>query len=138
MTDEKIIKDAQYRKGLGIAWFNSNNGAVEMVKLDHALGIFNQQPIIIKKGKTKIVKKIVTLEDRLDFWQDRMLKKYDEFYSTIVANIGTTYSAPETIARINSATTIEELKSIWITLSESERYDATILKAKEILKKKLK
>ena len=31
---EKIMKDAQYRKGLSIAFFNATNAAVEMVKLE--------------------------------------------------------------------------------------------------------
>ena len=41
MEQDKLIKDAQYRKGLSIAFFNATNNATEIAKL---LALLQKQP----------------------------------------------------------------------------------------------
>ena len=120
MADAKTIKDAQWRKGLGIAWFNATNSAITLVSTNPKM-------------------KSWTIDEQLEnvnVVRDYFLKEYNTYYSEVLANIGANYNASETIARMNNSKDMKELKSIWISLSEDERRDVEILKVKAALKLK--
>jgi hypothetical protein len=116
MNNDQIIRDAQYRKGLSIAYFNATNAAIELVKLE--------------EHKTDEERR-----NRLAFWRNWLLEEHKTYYATVIANIGTNYSASESIAKLRATTTVAELKSVWLSLSEDERHDAEILKVKDEMKK---
>lgn len=120
MSDEKIIKDAQYRKGLSIAFFNATNAAIALVSSHH----FDKQ-----SDSKSLVLRVCEI-------RDYFLNEHKEYYSTVIANVGSNFNASETIARMNNTKNMKELKSLWLSLSEDERNDESILKVKELLKKK--
>lgn len=117
MTDENVIKNAQYRKNLSIAFFNATNSAIELVKTDY-----------IKD--TDLKKFIVD-------WRDWFLEEHKKYYAETIANIGGNYNTTNTIAKLGTAKNVEELKTIWLNLSEDERRDPEIFKATQDLKNKL-
>jgi len=116
-VDDKILKDAQYRKGLSIAFFNATNAAVEFAKINGLAGVLDPRKFIAD-------------------WRDWFLEEHKNYYATVIANVGQNYKAVDTIAKLNKTTNIEELKVIWLSLSEDERRDGEILKVKATLKKK--
>lgn len=121
MNDEKIIKDAQYRKGLSIAFFNATNNATEIVKM-----IYQEHP---QSANEQIIKDI-------SFWRDWLLEEHKTYYATVIANIGANYKAEDSIAKLKKTKTLEELRTAWLQLSEDERRDGDIKKVANELKKK--
>jgi len=115
--NEKILKDAQFRKGLSIAFFNSTNSAISLVS--------NWK----YRSKKDAIKEVVKL-------REFFLKEHAKYYANTIAMVGLTYNPKEVIKRMKMAKTLEELGSLWITLSEDERRDETIVKVKNELKKK--
>jgi hypothetical protein len=113
--DEKLIKDAQYRKGLSIAFFNATNNATEIVKLE---GVANPKD----------------LTNRITFYRDWLLDEHKKYYTTVIANVGLPFDINKTIERLNQTKNMEELKSLWIALSQDERDNVEILKVKDQLK----
>jgi hypothetical protein len=113
---DEAIKSAQFRKNLSIAFFNSTNSAIEMVKL-------------LPKKKT-ISKK--TFEK----WRDYFLEEHKKYYAEVMAKIGVSYKASESIEKLRATKTLEELKSAWTMLSADERADAEIRKVVFELKAK--
>ena len=116
MNDEKLIKDAQYRKGLSIAFFNAINSAVALLSTDKEY--YTQDE----------------LKERIVELRDWFLEEHRNYYATVIANVGVAYHAEETIKRLKTAENFDQLKSTWISLSEDERRDGEILKVKEELK----
>ena len=119
-TDEKILKDAQYRKGLGIGFFNATNSAITLVAANRIPGDIQTDEQLIER-----VAKI----------RDVFIEQHKEYYANVIANVGAKYIASETIAKIQATKTMEELKAYWISISEDERRDGDILKAKAQMKK---
>ncbi len=117
MNNEEIIKNAQYRKNLSIAFFNATNAAIELVKTDYIAG---------DNLKTFIID-----------WRNWFLEEHKVYYAKNIANIGLNYSAEEAIKRLQSAKTLDQLKDIWINLSEDERQDEMIKTEAQNLKKQL-
>ena len=115
--NEKILKDAQFRKGLSIAFFNSTNSAISLVS--------NWK----YRSKKDAIKEVVKL-------REFFLKEHAKYYANTIAMVGLTYNPKEVIKRMKMTKTLEELGSLWITLSEDERRDETIVKVKNELKKK--
>jgi hypothetical protein len=113
--DEKILKDAQYRKGASIAWFNATNASIELVKS-------------FKIEDNTIIK--IAIKE----WRDWFIEEYKTYYATVIANIGINYVAKDTIEKIKNTKTIDELRSVWLSLSEDERRDGEILKVKDEVK----
>lgn len=109
--EEKILKDAQYRKGLSIAFFNATNSAIALVA--------NRT-----MDMPDALKEVVRIRDIL-------LEEHKNYYATVIANIGANYKATDTIEKLSKTKNIDELKSLWLSLSEDERRDGEILKAKE-------
>lgn len=115
MSDEQLLKDAQFRKSLSISFFNSTNSAIELYK------------VLFQNTKTLDKDKFIEIRD----W---MIDEHKKYYSTVIANIGQNYNAKETIEKLKTAKTIEELKEKWIALSEDERRDEEIIKEVNLLK----
>jgi hypothetical protein len=109
MENNEILKNAQYRKSLSIAYFNSVNSAIELVS--------NFYP---KDEKIEDIKK--TIVD----WRDWFLEEHKNYHATVIANIGANYKAEESIKKLQKAKDINELKTVWVGLSEDERRDGQI------------
>lgn len=114
--EEKVLKDAQYRKGLSIAFFNATNAAIEMCK-----------GMNVHEEDTR--KKIIEIRD----W---LLEEHKNYYATVIANVGKNYNAQESIEKLKSVKDISELKDTWIALSEDERKDGEIIAVLKELKAK--
>jgi hypothetical protein len=117
-TDEKIIKDAQYRKGISIAFFNATNSAISIVAP------------VAKDLKVEEIKKAVVM------YRDFFLEEYKNYYATTISNIGGNYNIDESIKKLKNTTGIDELRDAWRLLSEDERHDPIIMKLKKELKSK--
>jgi len=123
MTEDKIIKDAQYRKGLSIAFFNATNSAIALLSA----------PRVLFESKTpeETKEKIVEIRD----W---MLEEHKKYYAEVIMPIGKLYDSKKTIEALKVAQSKVDLKKIWISLSEDERHDGEILKVVKELKTTLK
>lgn len=115
MDNEKIIKDAQYRKGLSIAFFNATNAAISMVA---NMQLPNSQEALLK---------IVQI-------RDFFLEEHKNYYATIIANVGANYKVEDSIKKIKSVQSKGELRKAWLSLSEDERRDGEVIKAKDEMK----
>ena len=121
MTDkDKSIKTAQWRKDSSINYFNSLNAALTLLS---ALNTLNDLD-------APAMKKFIVE------WRDWFIAEHDKYYDANIANIGI-FDRKLSIARINATTTVDELKRVWISMSQDERVDADILKAKDEKKGKL-
>lgn len=119
--DEKILKDAQYRKGLSIAFFNATNSAIALVA-----------PVIDQGTDfNAVLKKVFEI-------RDKMLEEHKTYYATVIANVGANYKASETIEKLRACTTKVELAKQWQAISEDERRDGEIRKVVKELKETLK
>ena len=117
--NEKVIRDAQFRKGLSIAFFNATNSAITLVSTDKEY--YSQDEL-----KEKIIS-----------WRDFFLQEHLDYYSRVISPVGTIlFDKNKTIERVQNATDMENLKMIWISLSEDERNDVDIIKAKDEVKNK--
>lgn len=121
MTNEndKIIRDAQYRKGLSIAFFNATNSAIALLT-----------PMVDKgTDLSLILNKVFEI-------RDKMLEEHKNYYATVIANVGVNYRAEDSIAKLKETKTKEELDTAWRMLSADERRDGEIIKVAQQLKKK--
>lgn len=109
--EEKLLRDAQYRKGASIAYFNSLNSAITLVD-----GIAT---------KTWSLEKRMAMIDEIKL---AFLDKYKDYYATTVAQIGAPYSATDTIIKVRATKTQEELRKLYREMSEDERKDGDIRK----------
>ena len=116
MDKETLIKDAQYRKGLGIAFFNATNAAIEIVSTQR-----------LSKEETR--KFIVEFRD----W---LLDEHSTYYAEVIAKIGVPYDAKVAIKKLKATKDFEALRTVWIVLSEDERRDKDIVKVKNQVKAK--
>lgn len=117
--NEQIIKDAQYRKGLSIAFFNATNSAISMVsnmKLENS---------------AEALKMVFTL-------RDTFLEEHKNYYATVIANVGVNYRAETSIAGLKECKTMEDLQTTWRLLSEDERRDGEIIKVAQEIRDKFK
>ena len=112
--EEKLIKDAQYRKGLSIAFFNATNAAIEMCK-----------GLNIHEETTK--NKIIEIRN----W---LLDEHKNYYATVIAKIGVNYNAEEAIKKLQAVKSKEELHIVWLNFSADERQDAEISKVAQTKK----
>jgi hypothetical protein len=117
MEDETILKNAQYRKSLAIAYFNATNAAIELCK---GLNIHE------KETKIKIIE-----------YRNWFLEEHKKYYAENIANVGKPYDSKETIEKLKIGKTLEEVKQIWLSLSADERADGDIIKVAQELKKQL-
>ena len=115
--NEKILKDAQFRKGLSIAFFNATNSAVALVATRQIT------------DREEAMKEVVRI-------RDFFLEEHKTYYATVISNVGQNYKAENSIAKLKATKTLEELQATWVTLSEDERRDGEIIKAAQELKSK--
>ena len=121
MENDKIIRDAQYRKGLSIAFFNATNSAIALIA-----------PVIDQGTDLNAVL------DKVYEIRDKMLKEHQTYYATVIAQVGANYNAQETIERLKACKNYDELNKQWILLSEDERRDGEIRKVVKELKDSFK
>lgn len=117
MTDEKVLKDAQYRKGLSIAFFNATNAAIELTK-----GY---------KYPDEEAQKIAIMGIR-----NWLLAEHRTYWATVINSVGGNYKPGSSIEKLNLTTNYEELGSMWRMLSEDERRDPEVIKVAKELKAK--
>ena len=114
---DDVMREAQYRKSRGIAWFNANNSAIEMIKY---LSVTDKERI----------------KELIVFWRNWFLAEYTNDYMENIANIGLTYNPASTILKLQATTSLAELMKAWLEMSEDERQNVDIVKVKNELKKK--
>ena len=119
MNNDKLIRDAQYRKGLSIAFFNATNAAVELIKNRNYKSLEDYQGDIVAI-------------------RDWLLDEHAKYYAEVIAKIGLPYDPKESIKKLRTAKTMDELQLAWLNLSEDERRDNSIAKVKDELKSTLK
>lgn len=117
-NDDKILKDAQYRKGLSIAYFNSINASIELAK------------VMFPEMDGVDVKAFITE------YRDWFLEEHKKYYANVISKIGTNYDTKESIKKLESAKTLEDMQDVWRGFSEDERRDGEIRKVALALKKK--
>ncbi len=100
-----LMKDAQYRKGLSIAFFNATNAAIEMMKATSN----------------------VTKENFLH-WRDFLLDEHNDYYARVISQVGTHYDVKATIKRLKLTKNKPELTAVWMSLSQDEREHQEIKK----------
>lgn len=113
--NEQLLKDAQFRKGLSIAFFNATNAAVELCK------------VLPPDPAESVLQKVVRI-------RDFFLEEHKTYYATVIAKVGVNYDAAESIKKLKAAKTLQELKTAWLLLSEDERRDDTIAKVAQTIK----
>lgn len=116
VINEDILKNAQFRKGLSISYFNSINSAIALV------------------AAMPIGSKVDILAQVLEY-RDFFLEEHKNYYATVIASVGTPYDVPGAIEQMEYTKTIDELKQVWLGLSEGQRRDGEVLKAKNKIKK---
>lgn len=121
---EKILKDAQYRKGLSIAFFNATNSAISLVSQELA-----------KQGSVVSDEWILT---RVNFYRDYFLEQHKNYYASVIAQVGINYKPEDSIAKLQRATNKEELNTEWRLLSADERKNPEIIKVAQELNKQYK
>lgn len=121
INNDKVIKDAQYRKGLSIAFFNATNAAIQLYTTIH------------NDGCTQYETRQFIKETR-----DWFLEEYKNYYANVIAQVGTSYNAKESIEKLQATNTKDELNSVWISLSADERKDGDIRKVASELNQKYK
>jgi len=120
MTDDKIIKDAQYRKGLSIAFFNATNAAIQLYTTIHSSG--------------------ATQEETRQFIKETrqwFLDEHNEYYANVIAQVGLNYNAKSVIEKLQACKTLDELTTYWVSITADERKDGEIRKVAGEMKIKL-
>ena len=113
--NEQLLKDAQFRKGLSIAFFNATNAAVELCK--------NMNPY--EEATMKQVVKV----------RDFFLEEHKNYYAAVIAKVGLNYNVEEAVKKLKAAKTIAQLKDAWLMFSEDERHDPEVIKVAQAMKK---
>lgn len=119
---DKVIKDAQYRKGLSIAFFNATNNATEFVKAFYPKEMLEKIDDI--EGKQALIKT----------WRDWLLEEHKNYYANVIAQVGNNFDPKETIEKLKSTKTVNELGVMWRSLSQDERDNNEIIECVKTLK----
>lgn len=117
--NNKVLKDAQYRKGLSIAFFNATNSAISLIA-----------PREIA-DREEALKEVVRV-------RDFFLAEYQNYYTQVISSVGVNYKSEDSIAKLEATKTKEELNKVWRELSEDERRDGDIIKVAQKLNAKYK
>ena len=88
-TYEDFIRGAEYRKTWSIAYFNSLNFAVEIVK--------SRFPETLNKGDSKEV------TDALITWRDWAIEQHGKYYAENIAIVGMEGFAPKVVEGLDKA-----------------------------------
>lgn len=106
--EEKLIKDAQYRKGLSIAYFNSVNAAIELANV-----MFPDM-------------EHVDVKEFIKEYRDWFLEEHKNYYATTIAKVGVNYDAKSAVEKLKTVKSLAQLHSVWLMFSEDERRDDEI------------
>lgn len=109
VPDNKILKDAQYRKGLSIAFFNATNAAVEFAKINGLAGVLDPKKFIAE-------------------WRDWFLEEHKTYYATVIANVGMNYKVEESLKELKKVKTLPDLLRVWQSFSADERGNDVLIK----------
>lgn len=85
---ENVMRDAQFRKGLSIAYFNSLNSAITLVTAPRV------------NNTTETAEETKKL---LAYWRDYFLDEYAKFHSEKISNIGIEKIAPSVVEGLDKA-----------------------------------
>jgi len=118
--DNSLIADAQYRKGLSIAFFNATNNAIQLVE--------NENDLDLTLPDASRIERIV-------FWRDWLLEEHNKYYSNVISKIGIKIDSKSVIERAKATQDVEELKKLWTSLTEDERRNPEIKKVINEMKK---
>lgn len=88
---ENVLRDAQFRKGLSIAYFNSLNSAIEMLKVK--LPYTKTPEESTDEGKQKT----------LEYWHKYFLDQYSKFHAENISSIGIEKIAPSVVEGLDKA-----------------------------------
>ena len=117
--NDKILSNAQFKKSLSIAFFNATNSAMSLIG-----DKFN--PL----SDEKLIKEFIVK------YRDWLLEEHKNYYATVIANVGANYKVEESIIKLKSTTSFNELEAVWRLLSEDERRDEEIIKVAKLQKDK--
>ena len=120
-NQQKLIQDAQWRKGMSIAYFNSLNASISLVT---AQG-------------TRFGSEDEMLES-INKYKNHFIEQHNMYYTKNIAPIGVQVNIKGAIAKAQEAKTLEELKAVWLKFSELERQNPEIKSAVNILKETYK
>lgn len=112
---DKILKDAQYRKGLSIAFFNATNSAIALVTTGKMC------------DDAKMLDEVVRI-------RDFFLEEHKNYYANVIAQVGNNFDPKETIKKLESTKTISELSIMWRSISQDERDNQEIIECVKALK----
>lgn len=113
----KGIKNAQDRKDYSIAFFNSTNSAIEMLKID--------QPTSPEDIKNKLV-----------LWREWFLSQHGEYRALVTDQIGASYDPKDHIAKLEATKSLEELSVTWRSFTQDVRQNSDLVKKCQELKEK--
>ena len=116
-NNDNLLRDAQFRKSLSIAFFNATNSAISLVATTP------------EKSKTETLARVIE-------YRDFFLEEHKNYYATVIANVGANYKVEESIIKLKSTTSFNELEAVWRLLSEDERRDEEIIKVAKLQKDK--
>lgn len=114
----KSIREAQDNKDLKIAFFNSTNNAIEMVKINENIKSEAQQ-------KESIV-----------MWREWFLNEHTEHHKRMVNQTSATVPVGEAVTRLRATINLVDLKAVWASLTQDERNQADILAEAQAQRKK--
>lgn len=118
-NEDKNMRDAQYRKGLSIAFFNATNAAVECVK--HSGKVF--------ASFDEYLGEVVKV-------RNFFIEEHKNYYAAVVAQVGSNYSVEESVKKLRAVKNEEQLHIVWFNFSEDERHDMEIVRVAQEMKKK--
>lgn len=117
-NNDKIMRDAQYRKGASIAFFNATNAAIEFAKINGMSGVMDPKKFITE-------------------WRDFFIEEHKAYYATVIAKVGANYKIEDSLKKLEKVKSLKNLGEIWQSFSEDERHDGEIIKIVQTLKAKL-
>ena len=124
---DKNIRDAQYRKGLSIAFFNATNAAIALVTVNSHSTAENKEKLDVSdEGLLKRVTKV----------RDFFIEEHKEYYASIINQVGQDYDPQEAIKKLKKTKNLEQVHTVWLMFSEDERRDPEIYRVAQEMKKK--
>lgn len=132
-SDDQALKDAQYRKGLSIAYFNSVNSAITMMS-----PLITKLVTDIGPEKMDDETRMMAIKASIRVWRDWFLEEHKQHYLKNISNAGLPFDVTETIERIKKAQNMDELSLIWASLSADERHVHDVVSLVAELKAKFK
>ena len=107
----KGIKNAQDRKDFAIAYFNATNNAIQM---------FQQQSYDVNKVGDEYAEKFIVK------WRDWFLKEHLSYRARVTEKVGASYNPSSVLEAIEATKNIDELKMLFLGLTQDERSDKDV------------